>query len=407
MLSVFRTALASAFISLQRHPLRSLLTGVGVFVGVFSVILVLSLGEGAERELLQSFDRLGKNLVTVRPRSVQSAGVGRAARSRLTESDARRLMQEVPQIADAIPLIDGGARVQWGSENAAAQLIGTELPYFKARNYGLASGTLFTERQVSSGARVCVIGPSLVEELFGEVDPVGESIRIGKHLFFIQGVLEAKGETPFGVDQDNVVIMPLKTMRAKVAPSGPGEVRQILVAGRDQVDAAWLKKALKPVLRQLHGLKPGDENDFSIRDQLFIAKARQGVVAVMKSLLLSIAVVSLFIGGIGVMNIMLVSVAERSPEIGLRLAVGARAGDVLIQFLLEALVLCLLGGALGVVVARFSLVPLEGYFGWELDVSLSSILVAFSVSTLLGILFGFLPAQRAARLDPVEALRQE
>jgi putative ABC transport system permease protein len=246
-----------------------------------------------------------------------------------------------------------------------------------------------------------------VEELFSDGEAIGRSLRIGRHLFLVIGVLEAKGQTPFGRDQDNVVVMPLKTMRAKVSPGRPGEIRQIVVAAAPGVESQQIQRPVKSLLRQRHHLKPDEGNDFSVRDQSRVASAQRGIVTVMRMLLLSIAGVSLVIGGIGVMNIMLVGVAERSREIGTRLAVGARASDILIQFLIEAVVLSILGGLGGATLAILLVSPLENYFGWPLSVSGSSLIVATAVSITIGVVFGFLPARRAANLDPVEALRRE
>jgi putative ABC transport system permease protein len=221
------------------------------------------------------------------------------------------------------------------------------------------------------------------------------------------GVLSEKGQTPFGSDQDNVVVMPIRTMRSKVAPGRPGEVRQIVIATSRGKSTRDIMRPIRSLLRQRHHIQDGQANDFSIRDQQRMAEAQRGIVTVMRMLLLCIAGVSLVIGGIGVMNIMLVSVAERSREIGTRLAVGARGIDILVQFLIEAVVLSLLGGGAGALLAAALVSPLEGYFGWELHISSAALLVACGVSVTIGVVFGMLPARRAARLDPVEALRRE
>jgi putative ABC transport system permease protein len=245
------------------------------------------------------------------------------------------------------------------------------------------------------------------EELFPGENPVGKSLRIGRHLFRILGVLGDKGQTPFGTDQDNIVVMPLGTMRSKISPTRPYEIQQVLLTTKEGTTTKEAERPLRALLRQRHHLEGEDEDDFSIRDQARMADAQRGVVMVMRLLLLSIAGVSLVIGGIGVMNIMLVSVAERSKEIGTRMAVGARGSDILTQYLIEAVFLSLLGGTLGVAATGAAVKPLEAYFGWTLEVSARSLWIATIVSITIGVVFGLLPARRAARLDPVEALRRE
>ncbi len=399
-------AISNASTSLYRHPLRALLTGSGIFVGVLSVVVVLTLGDGADQKLAAQLDVIGKNLITVRGRAT-GLRAGSEVSGRLLESEARAIQRDLPEVERTAPVLDALVRVAFGDENTSVSAIGSTLNYFIIRGGGLASGTAWDDAEQGVGARVCVVGQTVVEELFGKTDPIGQSVRVGRHLFRVLGVLSEKGETAFGADQDNLIIMPIGAMRSKVAPTPPGEIRQILIAAQADLDLEKVKRKIPPLLRQLHGLKGDAENDFSVRDQLFIAKARQSVTGVMSLLLLSIAFISLFIGGIGVMNIMLVSVKERSAEIGLRMAVGASGNDILLQFLVEALVLSLLGGFVALLAAQLLLSPLEAYFGWTMQVAPKSVIIALSVSMAVGLIFGLLPARRAAALDPVDALRDE
>jgi putative ABC transport system permease protein len=392
---------------LVRNPLRASLTGLGILVGVWAVTVVITLGEGAELAVKERTQRLGENLITIKPRAVQASGAGNASRPILASGDALALAREVRSATHVAPVLTGLVRAVSGKRNAAAQAVGSTESYFPARGYRLTSGTIWDGRQEATAARVVVVGPTVVDDLFPQQDPIGRSIRIGRYLFRVIGVLEAKGQTPFGMDQDNVVVMPLRTMRSKVVPGLRDEVNQIVVAAAEGASTEAVGRSMAILLRQRHRIDEGEEDDFTIRDQARMAQSQQGIVDVMRMLLLTIAGVSLVIGGIGVMNIMLVSVAERSREIGTRLAVGARGSDILVQFLIEAVVLSCLGGALGAALAGAVVAPMESYFGWKMSLSPRSLAVAAAVSMAVGILFGLLPARRASLLDPVEALRRE
>lgn len=400
----FLVALRTSADALLRHPFRALLTGFGILVGVLAVTVVITLGEGAERAVQERIERMGENLLTVRARSTSKSGASEE-KPNLVQRDAEAIAESVDGILAVAPLLDGVVRAVHRDRNAAVEAVGTTAEYFVARNYRVADGAVWDRQQENTSARVVLIGPSVVDELFGSQSAVGQSIRIGRHLFVVIGVLAEKGQTPFGRDQDNLVVMPIGTMRAKISPGRPGEVRQIAIAAQPGVATRSLMRPIRALLRQRHHITPETGDDFSLRDQASMAAAQRGVVTVMRMLLLSIALVSLVIGGIGVMNIMLVSVTERSKEIGTRMAVGARGSDILIQFLIEAVVLSLLGGAAGAALAAWAVSPMQSYFGWEMYVSSRALAVAFLVSLSLGVVFGILPARRAARLDPVQALR--
>jgi putative ABC transport system permease protein len=399
-------ALSTATTALIQHPLRATLTAFGIFIGVLSFTLVVALGEGAQRSVRAQVEQMGENLLTIRARTDRASGAGQSA-AKLTEDDARAIALSVSGIDAVAATLDAMVRAVAGQKNNNVQAVGSTTTYFQARKYRIEEGALWDKSQENTGARVVLVGPTVVSELFGGGPAIGQSLRIGRHLFRIIGVLSPKGQTPFGMDLDNVVVMPLRTMRSKIVSAEPGEVGQIEIAGRADVQLEALEEDLRALLRQRHRIGEDEESDFNIRDQSRVTQAQQGVVFVMQMLLTSIALISLFIGGIGVMNIMLVSVTERSREIGTRLAIGATARDVLIQFLIEAIVLSLIGGALAILCAASLMAPLSGVFGWDLWLSSGTAGLGMLVSMTTGVLFGFLPARRAARLDPVDALRRE
>lgn len=405
--TTFSIAWQAAWTALGKNLLRSLLTACGILVGVSAVTTVVTLGDGADQAIKEQVENLGENLVTIRPHAVERSGIGKVERRDLSDGDVDAIEREIADAERVAPVVETLVRVVSRERNASAQAVGTTLDYFQARNYRLASGTLWDAHAEKTAARVVLLGPSTSEELFGRSDPVGEHVRIGRQLFLVIGLLQAKGQTPFGMDQDSICLMPLDAMRNKVLSGRRGKLDQVLLSAHAGADSARLKRELSALLRQRHDLEEGDEDDFSIRDTATIQNAQQGVVNVMRLLLLSLAALSLLIGGIGVMNIMLVGVTERSREIGTRLALGATAQDIMLQFLIEAVLLSLFGGMLGAALT-FGLVPaLEAYFGWPLVVSLRALAFAGGVSFTVGVLFGILPARRAARLDPVVALRRE
>jgi putative ABC transport system permease protein len=399
-------AISTSSSALTRNPLRATLTAFGIFIGVLSFILVVALGEGAQRSVRARVEQMGENLLTIRARTDRASGAGPST-AQLTEDDARAIAQTVSGIDAVATTLDSMVRAVAGPKNNNVHAIGSTTSYFQAKKYQIAEGAVWDQSQENTGARVVLVGPTVVSELFGGGPAVGQSLRIGRHLFRIIGVLSAKGQTPFGMDLDNVLVMPLRTMRSKIVSAAPGEVGQIEIAGQTDVRIEKLEEDLRALLRQRHRIGEDQESDFNIRDQSRVAQAQQGVVAVMQMLLTSIALISLIIGGIGVMNIMLVSVTERSREIGTRLAIGATALDVLIQFLIEAMVLSLIGGGLAILCAASLMGPLSGVFGWDLWLSSGTAGLGMLVSMTTGVLFGFLPARRAARLDPVVALRRE
>lgn len=393
--------------SLWRHPLRAGLTAGGILVGVLSVTTVMTLGEGAERSIDAQVQNLGENLLTIQPRDAQVSGARAGEPATLSELDGQAVLREVAEVTAVAPVIEGAGRLRVRERNTSAKLVGTTGAYFGLRNYQVAEGAFWDEAMERAGARVVLLGPTTKEQLFGPGQAVGEFVRIGRHTFKVVGILAEKGQTAFGMDQDSVALMPLRTMRAKVSPRRPGEVTQLLVKLEPGAQSMLAQRGITTLLRQRHRLEVDAPDDFSLRDSSRFAEAQRGILVVMRTLLLCIAGISLVIGGIGVTNIMLVSVRERSREIGTRLAIGARAIDVMGQFLLEAVLLCVAGGLLGALCSVALIPPLEAYFGWDLRLSLRALGVATLVSTTLGVTFGLLPARRAAQMDPIEALRRE
>ncbi len=402
------TALLLAMGALRRSPLRASLTALGILIGVAAVTIVVALGEGATQQISGRIDSMGENALMVMPAETLKSGVrDERAAGILTEGDADALAEEAPAIEKAAPLLFSSAQVAWRDANTPTMIVGSKRAFFDIRRWKLGSGTLWTASSETIGEKVCVIGVTVKESLFGAEDPVGQVLRIGRHPFRIVGVLEQKGQGPFGNDQDDVVVMPVATLRAKLLQTRPGQVGRILLQGATPDSAAEVERQATAILRQRHGLTEGAENDFRIRSQEDFRRRQEGILSTLRTLLLSIALVSLVVGGIGVMNIMLVSVTERTREIGIRMAIGAREIDILFQFLVEAVVLSLLGGAAGTLLAVLAVRSIAKALGWDMGVSTDALVVALAVSTTIGVTFGFFPARRAARLDPIHALRRE
>ncbi|MBX3181093.1 MAG: ABC transporter permease [Polyangiaceae bacterium] len=402
LLSAFRLAL----VSVRKSGVRSLLTALGILIGVAAVTIVVALGEGATRAVQGTIDSMGENAFTVTPRSVARSGARGQRVPPLTEADAAALT-EAPTVRHAAPLLSSLTQVSYRENNTAAEIYGTSLAFFDIRAWKVDDGALWSPEADSIGGSVCVIGRTLVQELFDGGDPVGQLLRIGRATLRVVGTLEPKGRSPFGQDQDNVILVPLATMRAKFYPTAPGQIHRVLLSADPEARPARVTEEITQILRQRHRLPDGVENDFRVRSQEEFRAMQQQVFGVLEVLLLSIATISLLVGGIGVMNIMLVSVAERTREIGIRMAIGARELDILLQFLLEAVLLCLLGGLAGALLAALAVGGFGQLTGWDMRVSWRALTVALATSSGIGVLFGFLPARRAAALDPIQALGRE
>ena len=404
----FANTLAMAVDALWRWPLRAALTAFGILIGVAAVVVTVALGEGTRAKVASQISNLGSNALVVQAeRQPRSGAVSDETIAALTEEDGVAITREVDSVAYVAPTIESREQVIYFDSNLNIELVGTTLEFFAIRAWNLKSGVLWSASAQNTGERVCVIGQTVAEEVFGNADPVGSVVRLGAYPFRVIGLLEAKGQDSFGRDEDLRVLVPIKAMRGRLKPMPHGWVDSLLLSAKSEALSDTARKASERLLRQRHGLLEGVENDFRIRSQAEFRAVQERIFSVLNLLLVSIAIVSLVVGGVGIMNIMLVSISERTKEIGIRLAVGARERDILWQFLVEALLLSVMGGVLGTGVAVLGVGFLASTLSLPMTVSLPALVAALGVSTLIGITFGFLPARRAAKLDPIEALRSE
>jgi len=392
---------------LRRHTLRTLLTALGIIIGVGAVITMVGLGQGASAEVEEQVNRLGQNVVLVFPGSRQLGGVsiGGGSANTLTVEDALAIRDEIPEVVAASPEVRSQRVAVYGNRNWATRVYGQSHDYLQIRQWPIESGEMFTEEHVEQRAMVAVIGQTLVEELFDGSDPIGETIRVRGVPLEVIGILAPKGMSLMGSVQDDIVLVPYSTAFQRI--SGRSHAMVINVQVYDQAAMGIAQEKITDLLRERHRLAPYQENDFTVQTQEEVAQAATETSRVMTFLLASIAGISLFVGGIGIMNVMLVSVSERTREIGLRLSVGARGRDVLSQFLVESVVLCIVGGIGGILVGVLATEAIAHYAGWPAYFSTEAMMVAVSVSAGVGLFFGFYPAWKASRLDPIVALRQE
>jgi putative ABC transport system permease protein len=396
--------------AIARSTLRAALTILGITIGIAAVVTMTALGRGAREAVGGQIASLGSNALIVFPESTRSSGARSGAAgtgSRLSELDCDALVQGSTSIAAVAPFMNGLAQVIYEGENVRHMAIGTRRRYFEIRGWNLVRGELWTESQESVSARVVVLGTMTARELFGPVDPIGRTIRIGRHPYTVLGVLEEKGASPLGQNQDEVVIMPITTMRAKVLPSRANDTHGLLVSATSAETTDRAKAQTEAILRQRHRIAEGEEDDFVVRSQAEFQALQESIFGALSALLVSIAGISLVVGGIGVMNIMLVGVTERTREIGIRMAIGARELDIMVQFLVESVLLALLGGAFGTGFGYLAIRGIGGALDLPLTLDQDALIAALAVSSIVGVVFGFVPARRAARLDPVLALGRE
>ena len=401
-----------AFRALEVNKLRSALTMLGIVIGVAAVIATAAIGSGARQRIEQQIASIGSNTIIVLPGSLTSSGLrlGTGNAVTLSEADARELAAQCPDIALAVPVVRGGAQTVFENNNWATVIFGTTPRFLEVRDLSIAEGTSFSQQDVDSANKVALLGKTVVLNLFGDVDPVGQSIRIKNVPFTVVGVLEAKGQSPTGQDQDDVILLPISTAKRKVIGSKSANadaVDAIMMEGKsgNQIQAA--QEETEALLRQRHHLSAAEDDDFSIRNMQEIFAAQEASSHILSLMLAAVASVSLVVGGIGIMNIMLVSVRERTREIGLRQAVGAKTGDILRQFLVESVVLSIAGGCVGVALGIGASAVISRLASWNTVVSLNAVVLAVFFSALVGIGFGYYPARKAAFLDPIEALRSE
>jgi putative ABC transport system permease protein len=405
-------AIRSAISAILANALRSLLTMLGIVIGVAAVIAVVAIGSGARNLVDQQIRSLGANLAIVTPGNVTQGGarLGAGAASTLTDEDAEAIRNEIDGVAAAAPFIRGNAQVVFGASNWATSVYAVDLDWFQAREWPVAEGREFDPEELRRGDIVVILGRTVARQLFGEDDPVDQTIRVRNVPFRVIGVMAGKGQSAFGQDQDDAIFVPLDAGRRRVIGRNYAKDRSvgsIFVKFTQEQDIEPGIASISSLLRQRHRLVEDQEDDFNTRNLTEIANTASASANTLSMLLAAVAAVSLLVGGIGIMNIMLVSVTERTREIGLRLAVGARPRDILGQFLIEATTLATIGGAIGVGLGVGAAALIAQAAGWPSLVSTKAVILAVAFSALVGIFFGFYPAHRAARLDPIEALRRE
>jgi ABC-type antimicrobial peptide transport system permease subunit len=455
-----RNTLRMAMHALRRNVTRSALTTLGIIIGVAAVIAMVEIGQGSKKAVAQTIQSMGANNLLVQPGTASSGGVsfGSGSVMTLTPADADAIAREVrPAVASVAPIVRARTQVVYANKNwVPLYVYGTTPSFLDVREWDLDRGRSFTDQEVSAGAEVCLLGQTIVRELFGQEYPLGKIIRVNNHPLKAVGTLTRKGANMMGIDQDDIVLAPWRTIKFKVAgqsattanqsassnpnpatvtssssvpfpsqqpspyptqsatqaadnppPLLPTNVDQILVRVATEEQISGAMKEITAVLHERHHIRSGQADDFNLRDMTEISKAMGQTSQLMGALLLCVALISLVVGGVGIMNIMLVSVTERTREIGLRMAVGARAGDVLRQFLVEAILLCLLGGAIGIALGRLGSWLVRVLMHWPTEASLPAVFAAVGVSLAVGLAFGYYPAWKASRLDPIEALRYE
>ncbi len=399
-----------SFRSLWMTKMRSALTMLGIIIGVGAMISMVAVGTGASRKISDEISSMGSNLLIILPGSTSAEGVrmGAGTQPTLSLEDAKAIFDECPAVAEVGPVLGGAAQVVYRNQNWLTTVNGTTPGMLEVREWSIASGQPLTEQDVTGAAKVALLGQTVVIKLFGDENPVDQTIRIKNVPFTVIGVLAPKGQSVLGQDQDDVIYIPVTTAQETLFGTPfPGMVRVILVKAKSRADLSHAEKQITDLLRERHHLSQKQDNDFTVRNLTEIMQASEQSTRVMTILLGAIASVSLVVGGIGIMNIMLVSVTERTREIGIRMAIGAKIWDIRIQFIMEAFTLALIGGVIGIVVGVSSSLILSSLSGWPTVVSPLSILLAFGFSGLVGISFGYYPAYKASLLNPIDALRYE
>jgi putative ABC transport system permease protein len=400
-------AFVTALGALARNKLRAVLTLLGILIGTAAFVIVWALGSGASSFIGGKVSDLGANILYVFPQATQASGVRAKSVGRITENDGKAIAREAVSVAGVASMLSTQGQVVYGDKNVQTAVYGTNLPYFWIRKFEVDKGAFWTDADELVKTKVCVLGPTVSTSLFGTEDPIGRVVRVGRAPYRVVGVTKARGTSLFGEDQDDRIFMPIGSFRARVMPTSPGRVDMLMAAATSEDTTGRAQRQIEGILRQRHRMRPTSENDFKVNSQADLQDAQHEITDTLSKLLLGVAFVSLVVGGIGVMNIMLVSVAERTREIGIRLSIGAREKDILIQFLVEAVVLSLIGGILGMMLGSSVIVGLGRALAWPMAPSITALLFAAAISGLIGITFGFLPARRAAKLDPIEALRVE
>ena len=399
-----------SFRALRVNKMRSALTMLGIIIGVGAVITMLAVGTGASKRIADQISSMGSNLIMILPGATTSGGVrmGSGTQPTLTMGDAEAIYRECSAVSNVAPILSGVAQIVYGHLNWSTGVVGTTPDMLIVRDWPLTSGRPFTDQDVKSATKVCILGQSVVDNLFGDMDPIGQIVRIKNVPFTVVGILAEKGQSSHGHDQDDTILVPVTTAQKKLfGTTFPGMVRIIMVKAKSTEDLSAAERQINELLMQRHHIGPKQDNDFTVRNLTSIMQTAEQSTKVMTILLGAIASVSLLVGGIGIMNIMLVSVTERTREIGIRMAIGAKTWDIRLQFIIEALILSMIGGVVGIIIGISGSEAISFFAGWTTIVSPLSVFLAFGFSGLVGIFFGFYPAYKASLLDPIEALRYE
>jgi putative ABC transport system permease protein len=409
-MTTFFASLRIALRALVVNKMRSSLTMLGIIIGVSAVIAMIAVGSGAKARIAEQIASMGSNLLIVLSGSSTSGGMrwGSGTVPTLTVDDAKAILSEIPSVRYVAPNLQGVAQVIYGNQNWSTSVNGTTPEVLDIREWPIASGRAFTQQDVDGATKVCLLGKTVVDNLFGGIDPIGQVVRIKKVPFTVVGVLGSKGQTTFGQDQDDTIFVPLTTAQKRLfGQQFPGMVRVITIQAKEAELMKEAEEQITALLRQRHRIQQNQDNDFTVRNLTEVMASAEQSANVMSLLLGAIASISLIVGGIGIMNIMLVSVTERTREIGIRIAVGAKSRDILLQFLIESLILSLIGGFLGIVIGITGTYILSTFTQWPTLLSIKAILLAFFFAGSVGVFFGFYPARKASLLDPIEALRYE
>lgn len=406
----FKSILKMATVSLKINKMRSILTSLGIIIGVSAVIIMLAVGSGASKKIAKDMESMGSNLLMIRSASAKSGGVrmGSGTRPTLTMKDAQAIEAKCRGILAIAPYSSESKQLTYGNQNWSTSVGGTTMPYFMIRNYEIESGRGFLPEDNKNSTKVAIIGQTVATELFGDVDPINKTIRIGNVPFKVVGLLKKKGSSGMGQDQDDMVFIPITTAQRKVFGTDfPGTVNMIAVKAQNDEVINMAQEDITELLHQRHNIGKNQENDFEIRNLAEMQETIKSATKTMSLLLGAIASVSLIVGGIGIMNIMLVSVTERTKEIGIRMAIGAKASDIRIQFLIESFLLSMIGGLIGVFIGVAGALLMQKYGGMNVAITLESILLSMGFSAAIGIGFGYYPAYKASLLNPIDALRYE
>jgi len=403
-LSMLGTTLVMALREIRRNVLRSVLTTLGIVIGVGAVIMLVTLGQGATDRVTADVAKMGVNMLTIVPGAERRGGASVGA-TPLSMDDARAIRQQLPAVAAVAPSSGRGMLVVFANQNWSTTVTGCTNDYFTVRDLRIATGRSFNDVELQGGTPACILGPSVQKQLFGQQEPLDATVRVGKLACRVIGTTEPKGQNTFGMDQDDFILLPLATFQRRI--QGSRDVGAISLSATSDGAMPKVKEQLSLLMRERRKLAPGAPDDFSVRDMKEISETLSSVTGALTALLGAVAAVSLVVGGIGIMNIMLVSVTERTREIGIRLAIGARAHEVLLQFLVEAVMLSLFGGVLGMVLGLGGSYAAGKALRFPFRIMPEVVVIAFAFSFVVGVAFGFFPARRAARLNPIDALRHE